>query len=654
MNRGGSLILQELVTGDLKTTFSFGLLPGWWLGLFYLLPFVIYMLTNHLGTEKYREWSPHCSKEQWNILLEQNGFSTIKMEIVDNEDPMFHTFNWMVATACESTPTISHSLELTPAIITNVTIMTLDNSTEQLMVAKLLQKELMSLGSIDCDIVTLNNSPSTVKKSDQTYYISLMEFGTPLLSRLIASLFHPLKELLSHTSNIFWVKGGGDPPQLQDSPEYGSSDGFFRALRTERNDFSTVTLWLKDSAMILSDQIRTMASLFENRVLRDKLGQEVEYVQQNGLLHTGRLLPSSASNHDLLSRTKSQQFQTKSFQETPPIALNVASPGFLDSFYFIKDDTVDKALEPLEIEIKIKAVGVNFRDLLTALGRLNAHKTMGCECAGIVTRAGSESRFKPGDRVCTNQLDSFRTHCRSHDDCTQKLPDDMSFVTGASIPLVFTTAYHGLVNVARIQPGNTVLIHAGAGGVGGAAIQIAKHFDAEVFTTVGSRSKKELVMERYGIPESHIFYSRSTSFAGEILHATKGRGIDIVFNSLSGNGLLASWECVAPFGHFVEIGKRDIDAHKELPMYKFDNNVSFSTVDLAAMMRQRPELILKSFQPLMDLIRRGTLKPITPLHIYKMSELEAAFRYMQTGNNTGKIVIDVQPDDKVLVSIYSE
>lgn len=142
----------------------------------------------------------------------------------------------------------------------------------------------------------------------------------------------------------------------------------------------------------------------------------------------------------------------------------------------------------------------------------------------------------------------------------------MSYVTGASLPIIFTTAYHSLIEIAHIQPENTVLIHAGAGGTGGAAIQIAQHFGAEIFTTVGSRAKKELVMDLYGIPESHIFYSRSVE---DIMRMTNGKGIDIVLNSLSGKGLISSWECIAPFGHFVEIGKRDIHALKDLPMFKF-------------------------------------------------------------------------------------
>jgi NADPH:quinone reductase-like Zn-dependent oxidoreductase len=581
------------------------------------------------------------------MLFGQTGFSPTKLHIRDNEGEKFHNYDWLVSLA-EPMPTADF-IEPAPEQPTDIIIMILDNHSIQQTAANLLEKQLVSLGNLNCKIRKLQNW--TPKNKEDGFFISLLEFGAPLISDLTADLFEPLQQLLTHVSNIFWVKGGGNLPDSQGDPKYGSIDGFLRALQTENSNLSTVTLWLKDSGTSVADQIKTVTALFNDRVLKDNLGQELEFVEQDGLLHVGRLMPSTSSHQDLVSRSEAKQVKTKAFKDAPPLVLQVGSPGFLDSFYFIQDEAVGKPLGPMEIEIEVKAVGVNFRDLLTALGRLDAHKTMGCECSGIVTRVGSKSRFKPGDRVGTNKLDTFRTHCRTNDYCTMKLPDDMSYTTGASVPLVFTTAYHSLVKMAHIQAGHTVLIHAGAGGAGGAAIQIAKHFNAEIFTTVGSREKKELLMKLYDIPEDHILYSRNTSFAEEIMRMTNGRGVDIVLNSLSGNSLIASWECIAPYGHFIEIGKADIYAHSDLPMYKFDKNVSFSTVDLAAMMTERPELIQESFRPVMDLISSGALQPITPLHLYKMSELEDALRYMQSGTNTGKIVIDLQPDDQVQVTL---
>ncbi|TGO19730.1 hypothetical protein BPAE_0335g00010 [Botrytis paeoniae] len=626
---GGILLLLEMVEEDLRTSFAFGLLSGWW-----------------LSTEDYRKWSPHCSTQQWDTLLEQNGFSRSKMEMLDCEGRGCHVFSWLVSTAVEATP-LPSSIDL-PQASSNleIIILVLDNHAVQLTAASLLDRELALLDYINCRIVKLHDW-TPARDGNIGFTISLLELGKPLLPNFNIHLFGLLQQVLTHVDNIFWVKGGGSLIPA-DSPEYGSSDGFMRTLQSELNKFSMVTLWLQDLQTSIKSQVSTIIYLFKSRLLNNSIGNDSEYSEKDSLIHVGRLIGSPASNQDLVERTKPQQLKIKAFESGSPLTLRMTSPGFLDSFYFAKDESTTRLLGPTEIEIKVKAVGVNFLDLLTALGRVDTHKTMGCECAGVVTRVGSESSFQPGDRVAANKLDSFQTCCRSNDFCAVKIPDDMSFTTGASLPIIFTTAYHSLVEIARIQPGDKVLIHAGAGGTGGAAIQIAKHFGAEIFTTVGSRAKKELLINFYGIPQSHIFYSRNISFAEDIMRMTNGKGVDIVLNSLSGKGLISSWECMAPFGHFVEIGKRDIHARKDLPMFKFAQNVTFSTVDIAAMISQRPQLIQKSFKPVMDLIRAGVLKPVTPLHIYKMSQLEDAFRYMQSGNNTGKIVIEVQADDNVL------
>ncbi|KAI8964564.1 hypothetical protein F5Y11DRAFT_345269 [Daldinia sp. FL1419] len=160
----------------------------------------------------------------------------------------------------------------------------------------------------------------------------------------------------------------------------------------------------------------------------------------------------------------------------------------------------------------------------------------------------------------------------------------MTFNEASAPPVNFVTAYHSLVVLEKLAPGESVLIHSGAGGTGQAAIQIAKVCGAQIYTTVSSPKKKELVNTfLYGIPEENILNSRDLSFAGGIKRLTRDKGVDIVLNSLAGDALIASWECVASFGRFIEIGKKDISSHNKLPMFQCARNVSFSAVDIAAM-----------------------------------------------------------------------
>jgi len=181
-------------------------------------------------------------------------------------------------------------------------------------------------------------------------------------------------------------------------------------------------------------------------------------------------------------------------------------------------------LEPHQTEIKVKAINVSFKESLILLGRVNTDK-LGSECAGYMHRIGSAvspEQFRLGDRVALGSLQSYRSFVKAWDFQVVKILDSLSFVDAAAIPSAFYTAYHSLINVAHLQKNETVLIHAAAGGTGQAAIQVALHVGAEIYATVGSAGKKQVLMDQYNIPEDHIFYGRDSSFAEGVRRATGG------------------------------------------------------------------------------------------------------------------------------------
>jgi NADPH:quinone reductase-like Zn-dependent oxidoreductase len=226
----------------------------------------------------------------------------------------------------------------------------------------------------------------------------------------------------------------------------------------------------------------------------------------------------------------------------------------------------------------------------------------------------------------------------------------MSFTEAAALPVVFSTVYYALTHIANIQLGETKLIHSATGGTGQAAIQIAKLRNAEIFVTVGSEEKKKLLMELYQIPPERIFDSRNASFAKAIRRVTGGRGVDVVLNSLSGDLLVSSWECIAPFGRFLELGKKDILSNHDLPMRQFERNASFHAIDLNEARKYRPELLQRLQREIGSLMASHTVTPPRPIHVYPISEVEQAFRYLQHGKNTRKTVIEIRGDDPVKVS----
>jgi NADPH:quinone reductase-like Zn-dependent oxidoreductase len=206
----------------------------------------------------------------------------------------------------------------------------------------------------------------------------------------------------------------------------------------------------------------------------------------------------------------------------------------LDTFQWEEDETYHTPLPENCIEIEVKAVGLNFKDVLVALGSLAENK-LGVDASGIITRVGSAViDFKVGDRVMTASCDTFATYVRFPSKGAISVPLDMSFEEAASMPLIFLTAYYALITAGGLIAGEKILIHAAAGGVGQAAIMIAKAKGAEIFATVGAEIKKQLLVEQYGIPEDHIFSSRDTSFVKGVLRAARygrpgcGRGPEFI------------------------------------------------------------------------------------------------------------------------------
>lgn len=250
------------------------------------------------------------------------------------------------------------------------------------------------------------------------------------------------------------------------------------------------------------------------------------------------------------------------------------TPGLLNTLRWREDEVCDTALPAEWIEIQVQAVGLNFKDVLVALGKLNEN-SLGVDAAGYVTRFGSGvTSLKPGDRVMTCSSDTFDTHLRFPSQLAIPMSEEMSYEDAASMLLIFLTAFYALVTAGQLQPGETILIHAKVRGVGQAAIVLTQHIGAEIFATIGSQEKRELISSQYGIPDDHIFSSRDMSFAKGIMRMTGKNGVDVVLKSLAGEALRQSWLCLAKFGRFLEIGKADLFANTGLDMHPFLENKS--------------------------------------------------------------------------------
>ena len=320
---------------------------------------------------------------------------------------------------------------------------------------------------------------------------------------------------------------------------------------------------------------------------------EFEYAERNGQIFIPRLSITEPATDFVKYMTIGPDCATLPFHGNDRrVCLQIETPGLLNTLRWVDQDVATELLGADEVEIEVRAAGVNFRDVLVCLGQLAETQMDTGEYSGIITAVGKEleEKFKAGDRVVAFCNIPYANTVRILGLRVHKIPDEMSFETAASFPCVYTTVYHSLVSVARLHKRESVLIHSAAGGVGQAAIMLAQYIGATVYATVGNEQKKKLIMENFGVPEDHIFSSRSTSFAEGVRRMTSGKGVDVILNSLSGEALRQTCHCIAPFGRFLEIGKKDILSKTRLDMSMFSKNVSFSGIDIMSLMQDQPEM----------------------------------------------------------------
>lgn len=617
---GGKLIMCDPMRPDLlRSGFVFGLLNGWW-----------------LSEESFREWGPLCEESRWNELLLNNGYSGNDLVIHDYLDKACGESNIIVTTAVEpSKPRIS---------VPKTTIIVNESSKKDGNVANILRQSILEMGGEDVEIAFLPAIAARENIKDR-FYISLLEYTNPFLYNLDEANFKTLKSFMLSAKNVLWVTGGAvyNPA----SPNFGAIEGFFRVLRNEDIGASLVSLSLEPSPDATERHLQNISVVFKEMLKpSDSLGRTVEWAERDGVLSVNRLEEIDSVKQDILEQVQSQQVLEQEIGSAPPLQLDIARPGFLDTLHFIEDPSVLDPLDPDEVEIKVKAVGISVCDTLFAMGR-SKRKILGDECSGTVVRAGATSGLKVGDNVACCGTNLFRTNARSKSAVV--IPPELKNEEAASVPLSFSAAYHALVNVARARPGEKILIHNGGCGVGQACIQMAQYLELDIIVTVPKLEEKNLLLESYSVPADRILLNKDESFASEVLRISEG-GVNILLNSLDEDGTAASWECVAPFGHFIEVGPDFKSNERRLNLPEL-SNLSYHTTDLFVWAEQYPKLAQKALASVMDLFREGKLRPTSPLNVYPSSHVADSLRNFF---DLGKTVVTFSDEDVVKVSAIKD
>ena len=338
-----------------------------------------------------------------------------------------------------------------------------------------------------------------------------------------------------------------------------------------------------------------------------------------------------------------------------PFKVTLEHGGILDHLYFApirpepRQGKPWTPLAPGEVEIEVRATALNFRDVLKTLGMLEApdesRLAFGYECAGVIVNVGEHVErsygLQVGDEVIAFAKPSLASMVNVRAEFVVAKPKTMTFEEAATIPVTFLTAYYGLHQLAMIQPGDKVLIHAAAGGVGQAAVQLCQRVGAEIFATASPG--KWAYLRSQGV--TNIYNSRTLrseahalSFAEGIMADTDGGGVDIVINSLTDDFITKSFEVLAQGGRFIELGRRRIWSEQEVQQKRPD--VRYFPFDLGEVGDDNPAIILSMFESLMPMFAEGSLRPL-PRQLFSMQNLVSAFQYMQEARQIGKVVISL-------------
>ncbi|VUC20324.1 unnamed protein product [Clonostachys rosea] len=642
----GRLLLQEISMEARWVNLIMGVLPGWW-----------------LGGEDGRKEEPYVTPARWAEELRKVGFSNPSIVLDVNEEP-FQANATIVAAPAESS-----ALQAIPNSPSPVSLVCRQPDSD---VAKRASSALQKLGLHEVETIGLSDTPRG------TTVVSILDIEEEkkafIRDDTPAEEYTQLRDFVS--TKIPPPEAGGSllwltrPSQMHcTDPQYAAIVGLLRVVRNETG-LALCTLEIEEEGDVdafwksVVDVYHKILRARSSAQPQDEMASpDCEFAYRQGNIYLPRF--HWVSVYDELATTKLQspnkpvntgaghQEQQQTYKR-----LEIGKRGSLESLHWTENRLpLPSELAPDEVIISIRAVGLNFKDTLTAMGLIpsiaHAGDGFGVECSGVVLGVGSlaSETFQVGDRVTAVSRNAYATATVVRATNCVRIPDELSFEDAATMPCVYPTAIHGIINLARLEKDHTVLIHSACGAVGLAAMYICLNVVgvpiSNIYATVSSPEKTEFLTSTFGLSPSHIFHSRSAAFLPGVLRATENRGVDLVLNSLSGPLLHASWSCVAEFGSMVELGKRDFLDGGKLEMAPFEGNRTFYGLELVPIIEQRTALFRKLLtDQMMKWHKEGLLPPIGPVTRFEADEVVSAIRKMQSGNHIGKLVVRVSEDGR--------
>jgi NADPH:quinone reductase-like Zn-dependent oxidoreductase/NAD(P)-dependent dehydrogenase (short-subunit alcohol dehydrogenase family) len=563
------------------------------------------------------------TQSEWSEMLRETGFSGFDTCISDAGSIIEDALSAIMISRVVAPPATSKT-EL--RVIYDDTCMT------QRELLQHLNERIASEGNVLIKPVPWN----TILQQDfaQSHCLFLVDTDGAFLAKMEKDDLEKIKSVVSVAETLIWVTFHNSTKDQ--SPAGSLVPGLVRTLATENEDCRIVNVSL-DIASAISQSVCNIIKVMDY-CLQVRGVLEDEYLERDGSLH----IPRVVLDHTMSTQVFSQEHTvTKPWCDLDNPHLTIGKVGRLNTLHFEQADPNATPLDVDEVLVDVRAVGLCTRDLLVAQGQVH-EEAFGSGFAGVVSHIhpSAMDAFQIGDRVFGVAKDAVSQVVRCKPSHLQRVPTQMSFCEAATYPVAFCTAYYSLVHCARVKKEDFVLIHSAAGEVGQASIEIAQLYGCKVFLTLDLAEQTTFMHETYGIPRSHIFSSRTLDFSNGIRRLTEGRGVDVVVNSLVGEVARESWECLAPFGRFIDTG--EIASATKLPVRKSRMFVSVDIRDLAQDYSFR-----EVFGDVVRLIDSDKIRPRNPYQIFKQKDVESAFQLLQRGDYTGRIAIDMVSDEPV-------
>jgi NADPH:quinone reductase-like Zn-dependent oxidoreductase len=588
----------------------------------------------------------------WDSALRQAGFSGIDLNIRDF--PEGHSYAKVMVSTSEDQNDLSNGTANGNADLQAPTIFLLHGSSGPPKLLQGLATELERRG-MRVTISPIDNAIESIGASARV--VAFLD-GENLLLDADQNRLSIFQHITSHSDSMVWVTSCGMVKGR--NPDGAFVAGLLRGLGTENptgqfmsidvdaEHFEVGPRELKNLASCLADQEQALQHRPDdesNEVNRD-------FAWQDGCLWVSRVVPDdgiqgyaeavktpSADDEDMEHRLLSDQ---------GPVRAAFATPGILTSLYF---RPYTELLQPLPhdwIDVKVNAIGLNWKDLGLSSGRFDGHNLSSEYCGVVSAKGSSVQHLEIGDRVYGMGKGHFGNFTRVPAVTAQKLHQNDDAVVMATMPLVYMTAVYAFEHVVRLRKGQKVLIQSASGGLGLAAIELARAKGAEVFVTAGTPDKIRYLVEEMNVPPENVFSSRDASDVPRMIKATRNDGFDVILSTAQGDMLYESLKALAPLGHLIDVGRMDVTSSKSIALELFQKSAGFTSFDLGLVVDRDVAFGGELMKAVDEHYRAGRIGPIKAYTVSDVSQLDQVLLRFAKGTHIGKLVLNYQnPESKV-------